>query len=120
MTPIYGSRWFEVEDVGEVTVVRLKTPFLDEETVRGVFDTLDCLVAVEGRHKLVLDLAAVQSLGSLALCRLVKLNHKVRAFRGRLTLCQLSPPVTTVLESTLLTRFFNIRCHEQDALQSCS
>jgi hypothetical protein len=49
-----------------VTVVRLKTPkFLDEDTVRAVFDPIQSLVGEVGRNQLVLNLSAVEHLPAL-------------------------------------------------------
>jgi anti-anti-sigma factor len=74
------------------------------------------LVSDMGRNNLVLNLAAVDHLPSMALAKLVMLNRKVQAGNGRLALCQLSPTVKEILESTHLSDFFNIFAMEQEAL----
>jgi anti-anti-sigma factor len=121
MSSKHGSHWLERQDFGGVTVVRLKTPKnLDEDTIRAVFDPIQSLVGEVGRNQLVLNLAAVEHLPSLAVGKLVMLNRKVQAANGRLALCQLTSTVLQTLESTRLTELFNICASEQDALQSFS
>ncbi len=118
MTGKHGTtHWLEREDFGEVTVVRLKTPkALDSDTIRAVFDPIYSLVSDMGRNNLVLNLAAVEYLPSMALGKLVMLNRKVQAGNGRLALCQLSPPVAEILETTHLNELFTIYATEQEAL----
>jgi anti-anti-sigma factor len=118
MSKPHGSHWLEREDVGEVTVVRLKTPrVLDDDTIQTVFDPIYALVGL-GRSLLVLNLRAVEFLPSLALGKLVMLNRKAQAANGRLALCHLTPPVEEVLESTHLKTLLNCHATEEDALQS--
>ena len=117
MSSKHGSHWLEREDQGKVTVVRFKTPkILDEETAREVFDPIYTIVGI-GRNELVLNLAAVEYLPSMALGKLVMLNRKVEAANGRLALCHLTPAVQEVLEATHLNTLFNIFATEQAALQ---
>jgi anti-anti-sigma factor len=111
------THWLEREDFGEVTVVRLKTPKgLDDDIIRTVFDPIYSLVSDMGRTNLVLNLAAVEYLPSMALGKLVMLNRKVQSGNGRLALCQLSPTVAEILESTHLNELFNIYATEPEAL----
>jgi len=117
MADKHGTHWLEREDLGKVTVVRFKTPkVLDEDTLRAVFDPINTIVGI-GRNQLVLNLAAVEYLPSMALGKLVMLNRKVEASSGRLALCQLTPDVLEVLETTHLNTLFNIYATEHDALQ---
>ena len=120
MTGKHGTtHWLEREDFGDITVVRLKTPkVLDDDLVRAVFEPIYSLVSNMGRNNLVLNLAAVEYLPSMALGKLVMLNRKVQAGNGRLALCQLSPTAQEILDSTHLSELFNIYATEQEALQS--
>jgi anti-sigma B factor antagonist len=116
-----GSHWLEREDFGGVTVVRLKTPkALDEDTIRAVFEPIYSLVGEVGRNQLVVSLAAVEHLPSLAVGKLVMLNRKAQASNGRLALCHLTAAVWETLESTRLTELFTICATEEEALQSFS
>ena len=82
-----------------------------------MFDPIYTLVGI-GRAKLVLNLAAVQFLPSMALGKLVMLNRKVQTGNGQLVLCQLSPTARDTLEATRLDELFTIRGTEQEALAS--
>jgi anti-sigma B factor antagonist len=121
MSNKHGSHWLEREDFGGVTVVRLKTPKApDEDTIRAVFEPIYSLVGEVGRNQLVLNLAAVEHLPSLAVGKLVMLNRKVQATNGRLALCHLTPGVMDTLESARLTGLFTICATEEEALKSFS
>jgi anti-anti-sigma factor len=118
MSEKHGSHWLEREDFGPVTMVRLKTPkVLDEDTCRAVFEPIYTLCTL-GRNRLVLNLAAVEYLPSMALGKLVMLNRKVQAGNGRLALCMLTPSVQETLETTHLDQLFSTYATEEEALQS--
>src|SRR5437588_732340 len=118
MAAKHGSHWLEREDFGSVTVVRLKTPkLLDEETTRAVFDPITTLCGI-GRNQIVLNLAVVEFLPSLALGKLVMLNRKVQAAGGRLVLCQVPAPVAAVLASTHLDSILTSHASEAEGVQS--
>jgi anti-sigma B factor antagonist len=119
MATKHGSHWLEREDVGEVTMVRLKTPRVpDEDTVREVFEPIYSLVSDMGRKRLVLNLATTEWLPSMALGKLVMLNRKCQACGGRLALCQLTAPAQEILETTHLNDLFAIYATEAEALAS--
>jgi anti-sigma B factor antagonist len=118
MSVKHGTQWLEREDFDAVTVVRLKPPeTLDDDTARAMFDLIYTLCDT-GRTRLVLNLADVEYLTSMALGKLVMLNRKVQAAGGRLALCQLVPFTREILDSTYLTDLLNIYPTEQEALQS--
>jgi anti-sigma B factor antagonist len=113
------NHWLEREDIGPVTVVRLKTSQVqDEDVLRTVFDMISKLITDMGRNQIVLNLAAADFLPSMGLGKLVMLNRKIQAVKGRLALCHLAPVVEESLEHTRLTPLFNIYPGEQEALQS--
>jgi anti-anti-sigma factor len=121
MSSKHGGHWLGREDVGGVTVVRLKPPkVVDDDTARAVFDPIYSLVSEAGRTNLVLNLAAVEHLPSLGLGKLVLLNRKAQAAGGRLALCHLPAAVETALEHTRLKSLFAIYPTEQEAVQSFS
>lgn len=118
MSEKHSSHWLEREDLGDITVVRLKTPkILDEDTTRAVFDPIYTLCGI-GRSRLVLNLAASDFLPSMALGKLVMLNRKVQAANGRLVLCCLSQVAEESLVLTHILDLFNVYATEQDAVQS--
>jgi anti-anti-sigma factor len=109
----------EREDKGDVSVVRFKTPRLrNDETTEEIFRQIAALVDTMGRRNLVLDLGSVEYAASLAVGKLVLLNHKAQAAQGRLALCRLTPAVTEVLEVTHLKDRFNLFASEQEAIGS--
>jgi anti-anti-sigma factor len=121
MSSEHRTHWLEREDVGGVTVVRLRPPrVVDDDTTRAVFDPVYSLVDAVARNNLVLNLGATDYLPSLGLGKLVLLNRKVQAAGGRLALCQVSPAVEESLDSTHLKQLFNIYATEQEAVQSFS
>jgi anti-sigma B factor antagonist len=108
----------EVEDLGNVAVVRLKMNRLeDEQHIRSVFGQIASLVET-GRPNLVLNFNRVQFLASVALGKLVALHRKVQAANGRLVLCHLSPATAETLEVMHLQDIVKTCDSEQEALQS--
>ncbi len=118
MSTTHGTHWLEREDLGALTVVRLKTPkSLDEDIIRTVFDLLCKLVEV-GRTQVVLNLGAAEFLPSMGLGKLVMLNRKLQAAKGRLALCEVAPAIWEALEHTRLLSLFNIFPTEAEATAS--
>jgi anti-anti-sigma factor len=121
MSSTHGTHWLEREDFGKVTVVRLKTPpILNETLTQVVFDPIHSLVTGMGRNQLVVNLAAAEFLPSMALGQLVLLNRMVQIGDGRLALCHLSPGVAEALASTHLDEVLTVYAAEQEAVQSFS
>jgi anti-anti-sigma factor len=118
MSEKHGSRWLEREDLGAVTVVRLKTKTVDDDIMREVFAPIYSLVSDVGRHNLVLNLATITYLPSMGLGKLVMLNRKAQAAGGRLALCQLTPATEEVLKITHIYSLFDVFGSEQEAVQS--
>jgi anti-sigma B factor antagonist len=119
MSMKHGTDVPEREDIGAVTVVRLKTcQVQDEDTLRTVFELIYKLIPEAGRNQMILNLAAADFLPSTGLGKLVMLNRKLQAANGRLALCQLTPLVQESLEHTRLIPLFNIYATEPEALQS--
>lgn len=119
MASKHGSHWLEREDLGDLTVVRLKTGKIpDEDTIRSVFDLISKLISEMGRKQLVLNLAASEFLPSMALGKLVMLNRKVQTVEGRMALCHLSETVHESLQHTRLLPLFKIYPSEAEAVAS--
>jgi anti-sigma B factor antagonist len=72
----------------------------------------------EGCRKLLLNFGNVEFLSSAALGKLITLNKKLLAAKGRLILCNIDPQIHEVFEITKLDKFFNIQKEEQTALQA--
>ncbi|HEV3263032.1 MAG TPA: STAS domain-containing protein [Gemmataceae bacterium] len=121
MPPPAGEPWFEIQQVGEVTVVRFTRAlarFLEEETIKQIAERLFSLIGEEGRRFLVLNLANIERLDSLMLGKLVSLHKRTLTAGGRLALCKLRPELYEVFQTLGLTGFLWVYGEEHDALQS--
>jgi anti-anti-sigma factor len=109
----------EREDIGNVTVLRVKVPMLrgDEQT-EALFQQAFSLVEEAGRSQLVLNLEGVVFLASMAIGRLVLLINKSRAARGRLTACRVSQTIGELLRMTHLADILLLYGDEQEAVRS--
>ena len=117
--PLRPYRWFQVEEVGSVTVVSFThRGALAGEAVEAVAEQLDRLVDEEGRLQLLLNLANVEGIASAMLGRFLTLHHKVLAAGGRLKFCGLSPAVQEVFATARLPVLFGIYRGEEEALRT--
>lgn len=111
-------RRLEVEDIGDVTVVKFADrKILDEQNIQMIGEQLFSLVDDAGRNRLVLNFGNVEYLSSAALGKLITLNKKVHAAGGRLVLCNIDPQIYEVFKITKLNQLFTIKGDEQEALQ---
>ena len=112
-------RRLELEEIGDVTVVSfVDRKILDEQNIQIIGDQLFNLVEEQGKRKILLNFGNVEYLSSAALGKLITLNKKVQAAKGRLILCNIDPQIYEVFEITRLDKFFNIEKEEQKALQA--
>src|SRR5687767_2606939 len=94
-------RRLEVEDIGDVTVVKFTDrKILDEQNIQIIGEQLFGLVDDAGRKKLLLNFSNVEYLSSAALGKLITLNKKVQAAGGRLALCTIDPQIYEVFKIT--------------------
>ncbi|QVL31752.1 STAS domain-containing protein [Telmatocola sphagniphila] len=112
-------RRIEVEESGDITIVHfVDKKILDEQNIQMIGDDLFRLVDELGRHKLLLNFSNVEFLSSAALGKLITLNRKIQAVRGKLALCSISKDIREVFEITKLDKLFSIYPDEQTALAS--
>ena len=112
-------RRLEVENIGDVTVVNfVDRKILDEQNIQVIGEQLFSLVDELGRRKVLLNFKNVEFLSSAALGKLITMNRKVQAVRGKLVLCNISKEIREVFEITKLDKFFKIMKEEQQALQA--
>ncbi|HEX3152124.1 MAG TPA: STAS domain-containing protein [Gemmataceae bacterium] len=112
-------RRLEVEDSGDVAVVQfVDKKILDEQNIQMIGDDLFRLVDELGRRKILLNFGNVEFLSSAALGKLITMNRKVQAVRGKLVLCNISREIREVFEITKLDKLFTILPDEQAALQA--
>jgi anti-anti-sigma factor len=118
MAPPSDYRHLRVEQQGEIAVVRLTCPsILEEEEAQAVGEQLLRLEG-EGHRKMVVDLAAVERIGSTTIAKLVRMHLKLRDAGGRLVLCRLQPRIAEIFDVLQLRRLLYIYADERAALQS--
>lgn len=112
-----AHRRLEVSEVGDVTVVRfVDRKILDEANIQDLGQELFSLVEKDNRRKLLLNFNAVEFLSSAALGKLITLEKKVKSHGGKLKLSNIRPQIYEVFAITRLTKLFDIRDEEADAL----
>jgi anti-sigma B factor antagonist len=118
MTEQALSRWFTVEQVGAVTVVRFAhASILADEAVDEVRRHLFELVG-QGRRLFVLSFGQVTGLASRALGVIVGLHNKLSAAGGRLVLCDITPFLSQFFETAHLPGLLCLRGGVDEAVQS--
>src|SRR5438270_6844886 len=89
---VSSPRWFAVEHVEEVTVLRFTRPEMgDEESAQAIGLHLFNLVDNLGRRRFVLNFSSVHRLTSSLLGKLITFQKKVKQAGGHLVLCSLTP-----------------------------
>jgi anti-sigma B factor antagonist len=109
MTPKTRRRRFQTEVRDGMAVVTFVDPLLDEQNSWIIREQVVQLAEETGQWNLLLDFANVKFLSSAALGALLKLNHRVEARGGRLTLCHLDRPIAEVFRATHLDQIIAIR-----------
>ncbi len=108
------DRKIDIEEVNGVTVVRLlDKKILDESNIEALGQELFALVDVDGRRKIVLEFKIVEYLSSAALGKLITLNSKINAAKGKLVLCCIQKEILEVFMITQLHRILTI-CDDLD------
>lgn len=111
-----GLEW---EDVGDVTLVWVKTAMLwGDAATDALFDTLFRLLDDPGRHKFVLDVGGIRYFASAALGKLVTLYRKAEANQARLALIHVTGPVARILQVTHLDECLLTYDNPREAVQA--
>lgn len=112
-----GQR-FDIENIADVTVAKfLDKKILDEANIQVIGSQLLDLVDKDGCRKVVLDFTNVEYLSSAALGKLITLYNKlVKTHKGKLRLCCIRPEILEVFQITQLTKMFDIRGTQDEAL----
>jgi len=112
-----GYRRLEVNEVGDVTVVRFRDQKIIEDiNIQELGQEMFRLIEVENREKLLLNFSSVDFLSSAALGKLITLDKKVKGRGGVLKLSNIRPEIYEVFAITKLNRLFDIKDDEADAL----
>ena len=112
-----GYRRLEVDEVGDVTVVRFRDrKIIDDMNIQELGQELFRLIETDNRRKLLLNFSSVDFLSSAALGKLITLDKKVKAHSGVTKLSNIRPEIYEVFAITKLNRLFDIQDDEADAL----
>ncbi|QDT64668.1 STAS domain-containing protein [Calycomorphotria hydatis] len=113
-----SHRKIDVEEVGDVTIARfVDKKILDETNIQIIGNQLFSLVDEEGRQKIVLDFTNVEYLSSAALGKLITMDKKVKAAKGKLRLCNVRPEIYEVFAITRLNKLFSMFEDQEKALE---
>lgn len=112
-----STRRLDIEEVGDVTVAKfVDKKILDETNIQLIGNQIFGLVDEDGRKKIVLDFSTVEYLSSAALGKLITMDKKVKAARGKLRLCAIRPEILEVFQITRLDKIFDIKSTQEQAL----
>jgi anti-anti-sigma factor len=109
----------EVEDIGDVTVVRFaRRSLLGPDLIADLSEQLRQAVVERGCRKLVLNFEHVESMTSALVGLVVLLKNKVEAGGGRLALCSLDPFLKEIFKTLNLAQAFTLYADEAAARAS--
>jgi anti-anti-sigma factor len=104
-------------EFGEITVVTFNdSKILDEQEIQELGQELYNLVERDGRKKIILNFGAVEFLSSAALGKLIGFEKRIKLNSAELMLTNIRPEIYEVFAITKLTKLFEIKDDEADAL----
>ena len=107
--------------IGEVGVVNfLTSQVLDEMNVQQLGNELTNLVEKEHMVKLVINFSKIKFLSSAVLGKLISLNKKVSAEKGRLAFSNINADIMQVFKITRLDKLIPIYDDEDAAVKGIS
>jgi len=107
--------------IGDVAVVNfLTSQVLDELNVQQLGQELNDLVDKEGKTKLVINFSKIKFLSSAVLGKLISLNKKLSAQKGRLAFCHINSDIMQVFKITRLDKLIPIYDDEDEAVKGIS
>jgi anti-sigma B factor antagonist len=114
-------RRIDVSRVGDVSIVKfLDKKILDEAGIQELGLELFALVEHDKRKAILLNFSDVEFLSSAALGKLITLDRKVKAAKGRMKMCHIRPEILEVFQITKLNKVFDIRGDEAEAIAAFS
>jgi anti-sigma B factor antagonist len=110
----------QVSDADGIKVVRfVDHQLFDERTVREAADQIAAALPNDGNPiRLVIDFSDVSLISSTFLSKLILLQRRIDATRGKLRLCEMSPILQQVFRTSNLDRLFKIDRDQRTALDS--
>jgi len=113
-----GTRRIDIDEIGDVTIATfVDKKILDESNIQVIGNQMFGLIDEDGRSKIILDFSNVEYLSSAALGKLITMEKKVKASRGKLRLCSIRPEIYEVFAITKLNKLFKIYEDQEAALQ---
>ena len=110
-------RRIKVNESGQVAVVTFNdSKIIDEAEIQEFGQELYDLVERDGRKKIVLNFGNVEFLSSAALGKLIGFDKRVKQRGAELMLSNIRPEIYEVFAITKLTKLFDIKDDEADAL----
>ena len=104
--------------MGDITIAKfIDKKILDENNIQVIGNQLFGLIDEERRLKIILDFSNVEYLSSAALGKLITMEKKVKAAKGKLKLCCIRPEIYEVFAITKLNRLFKIVEDQERALE---
>ena len=97
-----------VSNDGDLSVVRFKDHSILGSLVKEVGEELCAVAAEETCQKLLLNLSDVDFLYSDVLGRILAAHKIMKEKGGKLTLCEVRPPIREVLAATKLDTLFEV------------
>ncbi len=110
----------QVNDANGIKIVRFNDQLLfDERTVREVSEQIAISLPSDGTPiRLVLDCSEVNLISSSMLSKLILIQRRIDATRGKLRLCELSPILQQVFRTSNLDRLFAIDRDQRTSLEA--
>jgi anti-sigma B factor antagonist len=93
---------------------------LDEASIQELGAELFGLVEQQKMGDILLNFTNVEFLSSAALGKLITLDRKVKASKGRMKMCNIRPEIFEVFQITKLNKVFDIRKDETEAMTAFS
>jgi anti-sigma B factor antagonist len=104
------------ESSGVSIVTFADSKIINEEEIQELGQELYALVERDGHKKIILNFAAVEFLSSAALGKLIGFEKRAKQNSAELILTNIRPEIYEVFAITKLTKLFDIKDDEADAL----
>lgn len=106
-----------VNESGNISIVTFNdSKIIDEEEIQELGQELYDLVEREDRKKIILNFGHVEFLSSAALGKLIGFEKRIKQNSAELILTNIRPEIYEVFAITKLTKLFDIKDDEADAL----
>jgi len=107
---------FQVENVGDVTVIVLPGKMLDTITADDFKTGVDSLI--EDKQKVVFDMSDLQFVDSSGCGALISCLRKMKETDGRLILCCITDPVASLFSLIHIDLIFEVYPTREQAVES--